>query len=337
MRLLALLLLLSPLAARAQVQDDDLLFQQEAAKFKVAVLGIKAGGVSPALTEPLRLISLTDDLRNEAPRIVPGLGVMTKESMNALIEATGQDASKCEGLCAVDLGRLVQADYVTDGNLARLGSQFEISLSLYETGSGRLLSGVKATGADYEQLSRSVKEAAKELFGKLKASVNMRVLLVKQAEKRKAEAEAEANRKAEADRQLALTRESNAAAEARRREAREAIDTNPRKTVFRWVGWGVLGGGVVLGALAGISVIDGKVHESKIKDGVGSLKDLAEFDQIIKDDNSKAKAFGIAAPVVAAIGFVLLLTQHPLSDEELAAKQTQLAVVPGGLLLAGKF
>src|SRR5207302_311672 len=138
MRLLVLLLVVAPLAAKAQAQaqDDDLVFQQEAGSFKVAVLGIKSGGVPPALTESLGLIPLTDDLRNEAPRLIPGLGVMTAESMNALIEASGQDASKCEGLCAVDLGRLVQADYVADGTLSRSGGAFVISFSLYETKSG---------------------------------------------------------------------------------------------------------------------------------------------------------------------------------------------------------
>ena len=48
------------------------------------------GDVPPEQAGPLHLIPLTDDLRNQAPRLIPGLGVMTKETMTSLLEASGQ-------------------------------------------------------------------------------------------------------------------------------------------------------------------------------------------------------------------------------------------------------
>jgi hypothetical protein len=338
MRLFALLLLAS-LAARAQVQDEDIVFQQEAAKFKVAVLGIKSGGLPETVTAPLGLISLTDDLRNEAPRLIPGLGVMTKESMQAIIDSSGQDASKCEGLCAVDLGKMVAADYVTDGTLQREGSGFVIGFSLYEVGTGVLLSGSKAHGADAAQLADAIRNAAREMFGKLKSRINIRVATVRMEMKRKEEADAAARQKAKDDRELALTREANAKADAERREARDTIDSQSRKTVMRWVGWGLTGAAVVSGLAAGASAIDGKSRESKIKEGVAVLSDLTADDAAIKSDNTKIMVFSIAGGALLTGGILLLLTQHPLDDDEVAKLQRQLSlnVTSNGLLVAGRF
>ena len=90
--------------------------------------------------------------------------VMTRENLLVLLQATGKDASQCEGECEVDTGRRIGADAVVSGEILKVGSKFKMSLKLHETAGGQLLSTAVASGKSIDELDESAQSAAADLL-----------------------------------------------------------------------------------------------------------------------------------------------------------------------------
>ena len=130
-------------------------------KGKLAVLDFKS--YTDAL-KPEDVRYFTDVVRGSALRSAPGLSVMTRENLLVLLQATGKDASQCEGECEVDTGRRIGADAVVSGEILKVGSKFKMSLKLHETAGGQLLSTAVASGKSIDELDESAQSAAADLL-----------------------------------------------------------------------------------------------------------------------------------------------------------------------------
>jgi len=107
---------------------------------------------------------LADVVRAAALRAAPRLGVMTRENLLVLLQASGKDLADCEGECEVDTGRRIGADAVISGDVLKFGQRYKLSLRLHETKGGRLLAAVVASGATLEELDAQVQARAAELL-----------------------------------------------------------------------------------------------------------------------------------------------------------------------------
>src|SRR5262249_27382312 len=105
---------------------------------------------------------LADVVRAGALKAAPRLGVMTRENLLVLLQASGKDLAECEGECEVDTGRRIGADAVISGEVLKFGERYK--LSLHETRGGRLLAAVVASGATLEELDAQVQARALELL-----------------------------------------------------------------------------------------------------------------------------------------------------------------------------
>jgi TolB-like protein len=105
-----------------------------------------------------------DVVRGATLKAAPRVEVMTRENLLVLLQATGKDASNCEGECEVDTGRRIGADAVISGEVLKVGSRYKISLKLHETHEGRLLSTGVASGKTIDELDEKLQAAAAELL-----------------------------------------------------------------------------------------------------------------------------------------------------------------------------
>ena len=106
----------------------------------------------------------TDIVRGQSLKTAPQLEVMTRENLLVLLQASGKDATQCEGECEVDTGRRIGADAVITGEILKVGSHYKLSLKLHDTHEGRLLSTALASGRSIDELDESVQKAATELL-----------------------------------------------------------------------------------------------------------------------------------------------------------------------------
>ena len=107
---------------------------------------------------------LADEVRGIILKAAPRLGVMTRENLLVLLQASGKDLADCEGECEVDTGRRIGADAVVSGDVLKFGARFKLSLRLHETKNGRLLAAAVASGATLEELDAALQERAAELL-----------------------------------------------------------------------------------------------------------------------------------------------------------------------------
>ena len=114
--------------------------------------------------KPKALGYLRRKVRGEALRHLPaGWEVMTRENMLVLIDSS---AGQCltEGACEVETGRNIGADLVVAGEALRFGGELRLSLTLYDTKSGRLLRTAETAGRNERKLAEGLPEACRALF-----------------------------------------------------------------------------------------------------------------------------------------------------------------------------
>lgn len=140
-----------------------------AADKRLAVLELNAQRLVPSDRSTYQAQYFTDLFRQKAVQLLPKLGVITRENLVTLLQASGRDISQCEGTCAVDTARLIGADYVVAGDFARVGPAVKLTLTLYDAKTGNVLSGTTAAGRNPEGLDESAQLVADDLFAPLLA------------------------------------------------------------------------------------------------------------------------------------------------------------------------
>jgi TolB-like protein len=109
---------------------------------------------------------ITDELRRQAVMSLPKgeYSVLTRDNIIALMPADEGEAECLAEGCAVDIGRAIGAEYITQGTIGTFGSKLTISVELYETMSGKLLSSIVFESMNIDGLLSAIRSHAKPLF-----------------------------------------------------------------------------------------------------------------------------------------------------------------------------
>ena len=113
---------------------------------------------------------LTDKLRQMAIMELPttsGYTIMTRENINTMLPP-GKSVEECEGSCLVETGKNISADYVAQGRVSHFGSMVTLTVELYETASGKLMSSFAVQSENAEGLLKEIEERSAPLFNAIK-------------------------------------------------------------------------------------------------------------------------------------------------------------------------
>ncbi|MCL2282647.1 MAG: PEGA domain-containing protein, partial [Fibromonadales bacterium] len=121
--------------------------------------------------KPSELIHLTNRLREIANDVLPqkGYAVMTMQSIVSFLGSEEEASRRCketEG-CLAQLGREVNADYVSQARIGRFNENLTINAELYASGSGNLVSSFTGEAKDILGLLAVINEKASSMFGKM--------------------------------------------------------------------------------------------------------------------------------------------------------------------------
>jgi TolB-like protein len=110
---------------------------------------------------------LSDLARSALHDAVPRLFIMTRESTEVLLQANGKTRADCTGECEVEIGRKLGADYIISGCIAQFGTRIAVTMRLFSTVDGQLLSSSEARGATLNQLQEAMDGALAKLLSPL--------------------------------------------------------------------------------------------------------------------------------------------------------------------------
>jgi TolB-like protein len=112
---------------------------------------------------------LTDELRRQAVITLPAsdYSVLTRDNIIALMPPDEKEAECLADGCAVDIGRAIGAEYISQGTIGKFGKKLTISVELYETMGGKLLSSIVFESEDIEGLLGVIRKEAGPLFQKI--------------------------------------------------------------------------------------------------------------------------------------------------------------------------
>ena len=149
------------------VQQAQAPAPRPAARGLVAVLDLN-NKLRGANRDQLDGAYFANQVRAEVKRLLPGVGVMTRENILVLLQSGGKTLADCEGECEVDTGRRLGADYVVSGDMLRIGSHFKVDLRLHDTRDGQLVSGATDSGATPDELDANIASAIEQLIKPLR-------------------------------------------------------------------------------------------------------------------------------------------------------------------------
>ena len=109
---------------------------------------------------------LTDKFREKAKTALPsymGYIIMTRENIVAMLPP-GKTLEECEGNCLAETGKNISADYVAQARIGRFGTQYTLTMELYETAKGNLVGSFTTRKPDADGLLDEIEKKADELF-----------------------------------------------------------------------------------------------------------------------------------------------------------------------------
>jgi len=116
----------------------------------------------------------SDLARGAVKSQAPQLFVMTRESTEVLLQANGKTLADCTGECEVEIGRKLGADYIISGRITQIGARTSITLRLFSTSDGELLSSAEARGTKPEELQDEMQPTLAKLLSPLPKSAGPR-------------------------------------------------------------------------------------------------------------------------------------------------------------------
>ena len=128
----------------------------------VAILETKSRGV----IELNESQYLTNVLREEAVKVLPpslNYTIMTRENILAMLPPEKR-IEDCEGSCLVETGRNISADYVAQASISTFGTSLTISVELYNSANGKLISSFNAKSSDVENLELEIRKKVPKMF-----------------------------------------------------------------------------------------------------------------------------------------------------------------------------
>ena len=109
---------------------------------------------------------LTDVLREEAISILPSdqnYVIMTRENIQSMLPPNIK-IEECEGSCLVETGRNIAADYIAQARINTFGSKLTITVELYNSTNGKLISSFNAKSTDIESLESEIRKKSPTIF-----------------------------------------------------------------------------------------------------------------------------------------------------------------------------
>ncbi len=102
----------------------------------VAVLEFRGESIDPQI-----MMQLSEASRGGARSALPNseYNITSRESMKSMLEDMGKDLSACNVECEVELGRVLQSDYVISGTVGKIDNMYILTLKLHDTLSGSLM------------------------------------------------------------------------------------------------------------------------------------------------------------------------------------------------------
>jgi TolB-like protein len=115
---------------------------------------------------------LTDELRGQAVQTLPSKDytVLTRDNIFSLIPSDEKEATRLANSSAVEIGKAMGAEYVSQGSIGSFGDLLTISIELYETKSGKLLGSIVIESKDVVGLLAMIREKSPGLFSKIRVS-----------------------------------------------------------------------------------------------------------------------------------------------------------------------
>ncbi|MCL2282880.1 MAG: hypothetical protein FWC26_06140 [Fibromonadales bacterium] len=111
---------------------------------------------------------LTDELRTRAREALPdGYVVLTRDNIISLMPSDAEEAQCLAESCAVEIGRAIGAEYVTQGFVGEFGGMLTLTVELYESMSGNLLGSFVTESKEVMSLLTTIREKAPGLFAKI--------------------------------------------------------------------------------------------------------------------------------------------------------------------------
>jgi len=112
---------------------------------------------------------LTDELRARAREALPqtGFSILTRDNIISLLPPDSEEAECLADACAVEIGRAIGAEYITQGFVGKFGDMLTLTVELYESMSGNLLGSFVTESKDVMGLLATIRQKSPELFSKL--------------------------------------------------------------------------------------------------------------------------------------------------------------------------
>jgi len=133
----------------------------------VAVLEVTPSSNDINLTIP-EYRHLTDELRAKAREALPpSYTILTRDNIFQLLPPDEKEAECLAESCAVDIGRAIGAEYVTQGTLGKFEGMLTLTVELYESMSGNMLGSFVTESNTASGLLKTIREKAPALFAKI--------------------------------------------------------------------------------------------------------------------------------------------------------------------------
>ncbi|MCL2100526.1 MAG: DUF3280 domain-containing protein [Fibromonadales bacterium] len=116
---------------------------------------------------------LTDELRTQAREALPrNYSILTRDNIIQLLPPES-DKSQCfDESCAVEIGRAIGAEYVTQGFVGKFQGMLTLTIELYESMSGNMLGSFVTESNDARGLLGTIRERAPNLFARIAPSLS---------------------------------------------------------------------------------------------------------------------------------------------------------------------
>ncbi|MCL2282679.1 MAG: PorT family protein [Fibromonadales bacterium] len=132
----------------------------------VAVLEIIPGDDVEITIDECRYF--TDELRGMATKTLPSnFSILTRDNILSLMPSDEEEAECLAEGCAVDIGRAIGAEYVTQGYIRKFRGEYSLSVELFESMSGKQLGAFTEKSKNLDSLLIVIRSEAPFMFAKI--------------------------------------------------------------------------------------------------------------------------------------------------------------------------
>ena len=109
---------------------------------------------------------LTDELRTKAREALPknSYAILTRDNILQLMPSDSEEALCLAESCVIEVGRAIGAEYVTQGFVGKFDGMLTLTVELYESMSGNLLSSFTTESKNLTGLLNTIREKAPAMF-----------------------------------------------------------------------------------------------------------------------------------------------------------------------------